>query len=106
MNTTMWLVIAGMMAVTYLPRMLPLVLYSRRTPRPWQRRILSLVPFAAIGALILPDGLTSVDGAILPSVIGLAVAGGVAVFVRKPIVVVVSAVIAVLVVMWVAPGAA
>ena len=54
-------IIAGMMLVTYVPRLLPLVLRRGRTPRPWQRRTLHLVPFAAIGALIIPDGLRAIE---------------------------------------------
>jgi branched-subunit amino acid transport protein len=59
------------------------------------------VPYAAIGALILPDGLRAVDDAIVPSTVGMAVAAIVAAFVRKPIIVVLAAVGAVLLMQWV-----
>ena len=93
-------IIAGMALVTYVPRLLPLVLSRGRTPRPWQRRVLQLVPFAAIGALIVPDGLHAVDGDMVSSLVGLVVAAVVAVFVRKPIIVVLAAVGAVVLTQW------
>jgi branched-subunit amino acid transport protein len=93
-------IIAGMMLVTYFPRYLPLVLRSSRTPRPWQRQVLSLVPFAAIGALLIPDGFHSVEGDVLLSSVGLIVATVVAVFARKPIIVVVAAVLGVIIFKW------
>ena len=47
-----WLVIAGMMLVTWVPRFVPLA-FSRDLPLPrWIRRWLSLFPYAALGALI------------------------------------------------------
>ena len=88
------------MLVTYIPRLLPLVLRPGRTPRPWQRRTLQLVPFAAIGALVIPDGLHAIEDDPLSSLCGLVVAAVVAVFVRKPIVVVLCSVGAVILVQW------
>ena len=101
----MWLIVAGMTAVTYIPRLLPMVIYSGRTPRPWLRRVLRLVPYAAIGALILPDGLTSVDGELLPSLVGMVAAAATALVVRTPIVVVAAAVLAVIGVRFLLAGA-
>jgi len=68
--------IAGMMLVTYLPRLLPLVALSRRPlPRPL-RRVLAYVPFAALGALIV-RGIAESAGAMLPATIAaIAVAAG------------------------------
>ena len=95
-GSVVW-VIAGMVAVTYVPRLLPFVMKGRRGLTPWQQRALRLVPFAAIGALILPDGLTAVDGDILLSVLGLAVAAAASALVKQPFVVVVLSVAAVVV---------
>jgi len=58
-----WLVIAGMMVVTWVPRFLPLML-SRDVPMPrWLRRWLSGFPYAALGALIFPGILGAIPDA-------------------------------------------
>ena len=44
----------AMGAVTYLPRMLPLVVFSRRTLPPWFAEWLELIPVAILSALIAP----------------------------------------------------
>lgn len=89
------LVILGMMAVTYVPRLLPLVLRGRASPPAWVQRTLRLLPFTAIGALLIPNGLTAVDGNILLSAIGLLVAAVATWLARQPFVAVVAAVLAV-----------
>lgn len=48
------LLVAAMGAVTYLPRMLPLVLLSRRRLPAWFAEWLELIPPAILGALIAP----------------------------------------------------
>ena len=88
-------VIAGMAVVTYLPRLLPFVMRGRRELPAWQRRALKLVPFAAIGALILPDGISAVDGNVPLSLVGLAVAALTSALIKQPFVVVVVSVAAV-----------
>ena len=54
------LVLLGMVLGTYLPRMLPLLLSTDRPLPIWLDRWLKLVPYAALGALILP-GILTVD---------------------------------------------
>jgi len=50
---SVWIIL-GMMAVTYVPRLLPGLLIGRyRTPR-WFKAWLENIPYAALGALILP----------------------------------------------------
>jgi branched-subunit amino acid transport protein len=50
----MLLVVVGMAAVTYIPRMLPAVFMHRlKLPR-WLQLWLRTVPYAALGALIFP----------------------------------------------------
>lgn len=49
------LLVAAMGAVTYLPRMLPLVLLSRRRLPAWFAEWLELIPPAILGALIAPS---------------------------------------------------
>jgi branched-subunit amino acid transport protein len=48
------LLVAAMGAVTYLPRMLPLVLLSRRKLPSWFAEWLELIPPAILSALIAP----------------------------------------------------
>ena len=91
----MALLVAGMAAVTYLPRLAPFLVRMRTAPGSWQRRFFSLVPFAAIGALLVPGALTAVDGRLLPSVAGLLAAATAAWLTKQPFVTVVVAVAAV-----------
>jgi branched-subunit amino acid transport protein len=89
------LLIAGMTAVTYLPRLLPLVLRGRARPGAVERRAIRLVPVTAVGALIIPGGLAAVQESTLLSGIGLLAAVGLALLVRQPFLVVVGSVAAV-----------
>lgn len=57
-----YLLIVGMALVTYIPRLLPMVLPDRFRFPGWFDRWLQQVPYAALGALIFPGILTSVDG--------------------------------------------
>ena len=84
--------IAGMTVVTYVPRVLPLVLRRGAEIPPWYQRAMRLVPFAAIGALIIPGALTSVAGDAALSGVGLLAAVILATLVRQPFVVVVGSV--------------
>ena len=93
--TNVVLVIAGMTAVTYLPRLIPLVVSTRRRLGHWEQRALRLVPITAVGALLIPDGLTSVDSRLDLSAIGLVAAIAITVVLRQPFLVVVGSVAAV-----------
>lgn len=55
------LTICGMGAVTYLPRILPMLLLSGRPLASWLARWLSFVPATVLSALLLP-GLICEDG--------------------------------------------
>lgn len=55
MTSEIVLIIIGMGIVTYIPRMLPFVLFSQlNLPEFWQN-VLKNVPFATLGALIVPS---------------------------------------------------
>lgn len=54
MSDYIWL-IAGMAAVTYIPRLAPLVLFSSRTLHPWILRWLAMIPPAVLAALLAPE---------------------------------------------------
>ena len=55
------LTLVGMGAVTYLPRVLPMLLLSERNLAPWISRWLGFVPATVLSALLLP-GLVCSDG--------------------------------------------
>ncbi len=87
-----WLTIAGMCLVTYVPRILPLVMGDGLVLPALVRRWLSYFPYAAIGALIFPGILTSVPRS---PWIGLAAGGlafGIAWKVKSPMVAVLAAI--------------
>jgi branched-subunit amino acid transport protein len=46
------LTIAGMAAVTYLPRLIPALFFAARSMPAWLRRFLAVVPPAVLGALL------------------------------------------------------
>jgi branched-subunit amino acid transport protein len=60
---TYYLMIAGMLLVTYLPRLLPAWLLQARTIPPFLSAWLKYVPVAVLSALLLPS-LLVVDGKI------------------------------------------
>ena len=57
-----WAMIAGMCVVTFVPRVLPLVLGRDLGLPRWVKRWLSFFPYAALGSLIFPGILTVVEG--------------------------------------------
>jgi len=60
MNTKMILLILGMSLVTYLPRALPAVLLKYIKIGKKTEKYLTIIPYAALGALIFP-GILSVN---------------------------------------------
>jgi branched-subunit amino acid transport protein len=64
-NRDYLLLVVAMGAVTYLPRMLPLVLLSRRKLPGWFAEWLELIPPAILSALIAPTLFTRSDPRIL-----------------------------------------
>lgn len=57
-----WILVIGMAAVTYLPRLLPLVTLTKRPLPPLLRRILLYIPYTALGALIIPGVWQAIPG--------------------------------------------
>lgn len=55
-----WLLILGMTAVTFLPRLLPALIVDKLHPNRYVERFLKLIPYTAMAALIFP-GVLSVD---------------------------------------------
>lgn len=50
----LWVVVIGMGLVTYLPRMIPMVILQELKLPKFFKRFLGFIPFAALGALIFP----------------------------------------------------
>lgn len=70
-----YLLLLGMALVTYLPRALPAFLMGKLTLGPRAKKFLSLLPYAAMSALVFPGVLSADPGHPLFGV----VSGGVAV---------------------------
>ena len=88
MNNTLFVVL-GMAIVTYIPRMLPMVLLQGLRLQPFIKRFLSFIPFAALGALIFPEILYSTDS-IPSSLVGAFLAVTVALLSKNLIMIVLS----------------
>jgi branched-subunit amino acid transport protein len=88
-----WMIL-GMAVVTYLPRMLPFVLFKGKELPPFLQGVLKNVPYATLGALIFP-GILFIQDDIWFGVLGAA-AAFVAAFLGANVIVVVLGSIAVL----------
>nr|WP_187118857.1 AzlD domain-containing protein [Bacillus marasmi] len=60
MNNLIWMII-GMGLVTFIPRMLPFVLFKGKQLPPFLQGVLRNVPYATLGALIFPGILLIQD---------------------------------------------
>jgi len=65
--------ILGMMLVTYLPRVLSFYIVQRLNFSPQIKKSLTYIPYAALGAMIIPDGFTAIEGHPFISVLSLCV---------------------------------
>jgi branched-subunit amino acid transport protein len=78
MRLEILMLLLGMMAVTYIPRMLPFLLLNiDRVPRA-VRKTFALIQVTALGALIIPGLFEAVSSFVVPGVAGIIVAGLVA----------------------------
>ncbi|GAA0180190.1 AzlD domain-containing protein [Clostridium sediminicola] len=68
------ILIIGMMLVTYIPRILPFYIIERLNLSDRVKRSLTYIPYAALGAMVMPGGFTAVDGHPYISVLALGVA--------------------------------
>ncbi|MFS0824283.1 AzlD domain-containing protein [Bacillus sp. 1P02SD] len=93
MDKTILLMIIGMGLVTYIPRMLPLVVFNSVKLPPFLQNVLKNVPFAILGALIIP-GVFTINEDIWFGIIGAGVAFIVAFLGANVIVVVLSSILA------------
>ena len=58
-NASLIPLIAGMVAVTYLPRLAPFLCFSKLKISPFMDGFLKTIPVAAIGALIIPGAVSA-----------------------------------------------
>ena len=101
---SMFVLVMGMMAVTYVPRLLPMIVMKKRRLPQRLRTLLTCLPYAALGALLIPGGLDAVEGQPLVSVAGMGVAFVVAWLFRNTIVTVFAASAMVFLLLAVLPG--
>ncbi len=66
--------ILGMMAVTYLPRLLPLLVMTERPLPPLLKRFLVYIPYTALSALIVRGVMQSTSEMKLATFVGIGVA--------------------------------
>lgn len=74
MKPNIYVYILAMAGVTYLIRMLPLVLFKKEITSPFVKSFLYYVPYACLAAMTFPAILTATAGGILSGVVGLVVA--------------------------------
>ena len=74
MSDVMWIVL-GMMIVTYVPRLIPFVVISGQNLPDKVKQFLGYVPYAALGALIIPGAVSAIPQVPLAAGAGLAFAG-------------------------------
>ncbi|MBB6449178.1 branched-subunit amino acid transport protein [Geomicrobium halophilum] len=92
---TLIMIIIGMAIVTYIPRVLPVFLMERiHFPR-WVKKWLHAIPYAALGALIIPGIFTVEPGAPFAGAIGGMVAVLIAYFKGHIMVVIIAAIVTV-----------
>ncbi|MBD8003811.1 AzlD domain-containing protein [Bacillus norwichensis] len=87
------LTIIGMAVVTYIPRMLPFVMFRGKELPPFLQGVLQNVPFATLGALIFPAVLLINEGNILFGLVGAAAAFIIAFFGANVIIVVIGSIV-------------
>lgn len=73
MSDVMWIVF-GMMAVTFIPRFLPFVMMTDKPLPRKVKKFLEYVPYAALGALIIPGAINAIPEAPLAVMAGMAFA--------------------------------
>ncbi|WP_226676796.1 AzlD domain-containing protein [Rossellomorea aquimaris] len=92
MNSVIVWMILGMAIVTYIPRMLPFIVFKGKELPPFLQGVLRNVPFAVLGALIFPSILLIQEGNLLFGVVGTVAAFGIAFMGANVILVVIGAI--------------
>ncbi|MDC7224327.1 MAG: AzlD domain-containing protein [Spirochaetales bacterium] len=81
-----YLIVLTMMAVTYLPRLLPFLALDEEKIPGGLKKWLAWLPYAALGALIIPGSLSAIEGPWWISPLGLLIAAGISWFYNNMIV--------------------
>ncbi len=71
----MLVLIVGMMAVTYLPRLIPFFIVSQTTLPKRIHRFLQFIPYAALGALVIPGVFSATPNMPSAALAGICFAG-------------------------------
>ena len=100
MNSTIVILIIGMAVVTYLPRLIPFIMFKGKELPPFLQAVLKNVPYAILGALIVPS-VFYINDDVMFGVIGLATAFVVAYIGANVIFVVLSAIVALTIYSWI-----
>lgn len=87
------LTIIGMAAVTYIPRMLPFVMFKGKELPPFIQGVLQNVPFATLGALIFPAVLLINEGNLIYGLAGATAAFMIAFLGANVIIVVIGSIV-------------
>ena len=90
MNTKLLLYIAVMAGVTYLVRMLPLMVFRRKIKSQFMQSFLYYVPYAVLGAMTIP-AVFYATGNVISASVGLAAAFILAFFGRSLLIVALTA---------------
>lgn len=73
-NSMMIITIIGMAVVTYLPRMIPFVMFQGKEFSPFIKGVLHNVPYATLGALVFPAIFLIQEGDAMFGVVGMVAA--------------------------------
>ena len=70
--------ILGMVIVTYLPRLIPLLVLKQRKMSNRFKMFLTFIPYTSLSILLIRGVLTAQDNMKVPTILGIAVAGFIA----------------------------
>lgn len=100
--TKYWLLQLSVMAgVTYLVRMLPLVIFRKKIENKFVQSFLYYIPYAVLAAMTFPAVFSSTGGGIVSALVGVAVALLLAFFEKGLVTVALCACAAVFVTEWI-----
>lgn len=71
MNDKLWLIIVGMMLVTYIPRLIPFLMVSERQLPQKLQQFLEYIPYTALGALVIPGVFNAIPQMPVASIAGI-----------------------------------
>lgn len=101
--TTYWLLqLAVMAGVTYLIRMLPLVIFRKKIENRFVQSFLYYIPYAVLAAMTFPAVFSATGGGLVSALVGVAVALLLAFFEKGLVTVALCACAAVFVTEWIA----